>query len=87
MSDRLELMGAQEEISVIPARELGGDFVNKVLLGVVLEAGLGFLGGARRKGPGLGRQGEQRCMVRKCRAGPGNSLDRKAPLTLTHDRR
>lgn len=53
-------MGVQKEMSVIPAGEIGHDFVQKVLFRMVLEVWVGFLGGARRKGTGKKRQCRQR---------------------------
>lgn len=56
-------MGTQKEMSIIPAGEIGHDFVQKVLCGMVLEVWGGFLevwGGARRKDTGKGRQCKQR---------------------------
>lgn len=80
-------MGAQKEIRLIPAIKIGDDFVKKVMFGVVPEVWVGFMGGARRKGKGRGRPCKQRCTVRKCRAGSGNLLDRKAQLILNNNRR
>ena len=63
MSNGIELMGTQKEMSIIPAGEIGHDFVQKVLCGMVLEVWGGFLevwGGARRKDTGKGRQCKQR---------------------------
>lgn len=83
----MELRGTEKEIRLIPATEIGDDFVKKVMFGVVPERWVGFLGGARRKGRGRGRQCKQRCMIRKCRAGSGNLLDRKAQLILINNKR
>lgn len=83
----MELKGTQKEIRLIPAMEIGDDLVKKVMFGVVKEVWVGFLGGARRKGKGRGRQCKQRCMVRKGRAGSGNLFDRKARLILINNRR
>lgn len=56
MSHGVKHRGAQEEISIIPARGFRDDFVKKGMFRVVLEVWVGFLGGARRKGAGEERQ-------------------------------
>lgn len=61
MSNGVEFRGAWKEISIIPARETGDDFMKKVMPGVVLEVWVGSPGGTRRKGTGMERQCKQRC--------------------------
>jgi len=66
--------------------------MKKVLIGVVLEVWLGFLGGAGREGgfkqEMQGRGGiESKGIGKKYRVGSGNLLDRKAELILNNNRR
>jgi len=66
--------------------------MKKVLIGVVLEVWLGFLGGAGREGcfkqkmQGRGDI-ESKGIGKKYRVGSGNLLDRKAELILNNNRR